>query len=60
MTTATPTSFMFPVEPGNEHGPHRFECTCGEKVTYSGYVFTLVEMRRHQDWHARQATAVAS
>lgn len=53
----THTSFMFAVEPGNDSGPHRFECSCGEAVTYSGHYFTLVEMQRHQAWHAKQEAA---
>lgn len=34
-------------------GNYTLSCTCGERVTYSGQQFTLVEARRHQAWHEK-------
>lgn len=52
-----PTTTVTPAEPETmlRDGAYTLECTCGERVTYQGEMFTTVEAQRHRAWHARQA-----
>lgn len=54
------TTTVVPPAVENEfgEGAYTLVCTCGERVTYSGRSFTMVEAQRHQSWHARQAREI--
>ena len=55
-TTVTPAEAETPFK----DGAYTLACTCGERVTYRGQQFTLVEARRHEAWHAKMAAPHAA